>query len=466
VLRRAAALGCSLAVLSGCGADAPEARPEEIVSGVGAGIAGALGGTDGGQTREGAHTLRLPTAADLAGGEPIDLDGNARLDPTTRQLVGARRSELLVPPPIDAAARVVTDDGLLAHNRGARLHKAGAVTEGDQVAFSTRLVNAGPRALRVQRIEGECECVEASCYRLVGGERGEELRPGENVAPGEEFEMQVHLDTTDRTGLLQLEGILDYAGSAAPLKFAILADIRPVYLIEPESALQPKRVLLGRPFTARAHVSSPIAPRFKLALDRRSLPGHLTLDVQAIEPDADGFASSWFVDYAITAEAPDAAGLVTHPVVFEVVAAPAPGETLPVSFLRTVPVGYRTLLPVELVGGAGPTAGVPTQALDFGRLAPGANVERRLRVRVNEPGFEPAAEPSITLEGRATVGAEILPVEAVVVALEAVGEGRRELVARFTAPTGVTGPMRAQFRVDFGHPKQKPLLVTLTGMVR
>ena len=113
-------------------------------------------------------------------------------------------NDLPVPAPLPERGLLRTADGLLEHGPGARLLRAGQVIEGDVVRFSSRLRNASAAALRLQRIEGECECVEVFCYRLDGDRRSAELWPGDDVAAGWEFEVQVHLDTTGRSGELQL----------------------------------------------------------------------------------------------------------------------------------------------------------------------------------------------------------------------------------------------------------------------
>lgn len=400
----------------------------------------------------------LPTIEDLAGDGPAA----QHFDATTRQFFGSRHGDLPVPPRSAPNETITTEDGRISHRRGARLHRPGDVTEGDLLSFSARLTNSGSTPLRIERIEGECECVEALCFRLNGDTRGAPLLPGQDVAPGEDFEVQVHLDTTDRFGQLQLEGILDYRGAKAPLKFGILSNIRPVYVIEPAEALVPKSVLLGDEYSVEARITSPVAPLFKLVLEKKRLPPFLKLDVEPIEPNADGYASAWRARYRVLADAPDAAGLETHPVVFEVVAPPPPGDELPYSLLRTVKVGHRSQLPVEALQVDGQGGAM----FDFGRVAPGATVERRLRLRVNDRDFELPAEPTVVPRGAYTIGSRVLDETAVVTRVETLANGTREVVATFTAPAEHKGPVRGQLIVEIGHPRQNGVLTTFTALVR
>jgi hypothetical protein len=400
----------------------------------------------------------LPTIEDLADeGRPVP-----SFDATARQFFGSRHGDLPVPSRAAANETISTEDGSITHGRGVRLHRAGDVTEGDLVSFSARLTNSGSTPLRIERIEGECECVEALCFRLDGDRRGAPLVPGQDVAPGEDFEVQVHLDTTDRFGQLQLEGILDYRGAKAPLKFGILSNIRPVYVIEPAEAFVPKNVLLGHAHEIEARITSPVAPWFKLVLQDERLPPHLELEVEPLEPNEEGYARAWRAHYKVLASAPDAAGLETHPVVFEVIAPPPAGEALPFSLIRTVGIGHRSRLPVEAlqIGGQGGAI------LDFGRMKPGATVERRLRLRVNDGDFELPAELPVVPRGAFTIGSRVLAASTVAARIETLANGARDVVATFTAPTDIQGPVRGQLIVEIGHPRQSGVLVTFTALVR
>lgn len=400
----------------------------------------------------------LPTADDLAG----DSQAGQQFDATTQRFFGGRFGDLPVPARWTANETITTEDGRITHRRGARLFRPGDVTEGDLVSFSARLANSGSTPLRIERVEGECECVEALCFRLEGDSRGAPLLPGQDVAPGEEFEVQVHLDTTDRFGQLQLEGILDYRGAKAPLKFGVLANIRPVYVIEPAEALVPKSVLLGDEYSVEARITSPVAPLFKLVLEKKRLPPYLKLDVEPIEPNADGYARAWLARYRVLAEAPDAAGLETHPVVFEVVAPPPPGEELSFSLLRTVGIGHRSQLPVEALQVDGQGGAM----FDFGRVAPGSTVERRLRLRVNDRDFALPEEIAVVARGTYTIGAHVLPETAIATRVETLANGAREVVATFTVPADLKGPVRGQLIVEIGHPRQNGVLTTFTALVR
>jgi len=412
----------------------------------------------GSTTHDGAVRPALPTAADLAG----DSRSVASTDQTSRQFFATRQTDLPVPGRTAANETISTDDGRLSHRRGARLYRAGDVTEGDLLSFNARLTNSGSAPLRIENIEGECECIEALCFRLDGDRRGAPLVPGQDVAPGEDFEIQVHLDTTDRFGQLQLEGLLEYRGAKAPLKFGVLTNIRPVYVIEPAEAFVPKNVLLGHAHEVEARITSPVAPWFKLVLDKKRLPPHLRLEIEPLEPNEEGYARAWRAHFKVLASAPDAAGLQTSPVVFEVIAAPSPGEELPFSMLRTVSVGHRSRLPVEAlqIGGQGGAI------LDFGRMKPGETVERRLRLRVNDSEFALPAELPVVPRGAYTIGARVLEASAVAAHSETHTSGAREVVATFTAPTDAQGPVRGQLVVEIGHPRQSSVLVTFTALVR
>jgi|GEM_PF-4336802 len=381
---------------------------------------------------------------------------------------------LPVPPPLPVRDLVRTADGLLAHARGARLHRAQGVVEGDQVQFSARLRNVSGEPLRLTRIEGECKCIDARGYLLDGDARARELWPGDEVPTDAEFEVLVHLDTTDRTGELQLEGILDYRGAAAPLKFGVLTDVAAVYRFRPPHALQ-AGVVLGQPHESRVHVTSPLAERFRLEVDTASLPRHLSLVFRPLEPDADGYAAAWVGTFRVAADAPDQALLRTRELPISITAAPSGPEAPPVTYPRTIEVGYRTSLPVEFVqsieGPNGRPRLVSGSAVAFGVLEAGDTAERVVTL-VAHDGWVPQGAIEVELRDVVRVSRERLPEGALTAAwvepnAENGAAGAHRLRIRLTnADDELAGPMNAQFVVRVGHPDVPELFVNVSALLR
>jgi hypothetical protein len=380
-------------------------------------------------------------------------------------------NDLPVPAPLPERGLLRTADGLLEHGPGARLLRAGQVIEGDVVRFSSRLRNASAAALRLQRIEGECECVEVFCYRLDGDRRSAELWPGDDVAAGGEFEVQVHLDTTGRSGELQLEGILAYAGGARPLKFGILTEVLGIYALDPPTGLIAENVLLGTPSVQRVRLTSPIAPRFKLSCDTAALHGYLAFDAHPVDVDARGYATAYDCVFKVSAAAPDSPLVRLRSVRFDVEAAPTIEQPLPLTYSRSVDVGYRTQLPVEFVQvlrqESGEQSIAPGSAIYFGIVPAGETVERALVLRVRDGEWDSAEDPVVTLVGTSLLGSSSLPAGSLTWAWERTNRGARRLVVTLENPDdGALGPLKAQLEVVLGHPQVPTLSVGLGGILR
>lgn len=437
-----------------------------------AAIAACGDGGDGGDAPPGSTTAdvgdgSIPSANfDLEKVIGRSVGDSTSVSDGTRVGADALGVELPVPPPLADGELVRTADGLLAHARGARLHRASGVIEGDQVRFSARLRNISGRALRLTRVEGECKCIDARGYLLEGARRVGELWAGDDVPAGAEFEVLVHLDTTDRTGELQLEGILDYRGAAAPLKFAIATDIAAIYTFRPALGLQ-AGVVLGQPHETMIRVGSQVAERFKLEADTGNLPRHVALEFRAVKPNAAGYAREWIGTYRISANAPDRALLRTHEVQLTVTAEPTADEPVPVSYLRSVDVGYRTSLPVEFVQRIEAPNGrkrlVSGSAVAFGVMEPGALDERRVTLAIRDDWEPVEGDLEVELRDVVRVSTERLPEGA----LTARWEAGRQLVLRLeNADDGIAGPMNAQFVVRLGHPDVPTLLVNVSALLR
>lgn len=457
---RPALVGVALAaLLSACARDAPE--------GGASGAAGTSGSASAPHDDGSVPSAHFDLAAALgdeargaraSGGVPfvddVDADGFGVVVP--------------VPPLLPPTGVVRTADGLLAHARGARLHRARDVVEGDQVRFSVRLRTLSRGPLRLTRIEGECKCIDARGYLLDGMQRMAELWPGDEVPAGADFEILVHLDTSDRPGDLQLEGILDYRGAAEPLKFAIAADVKPVYVVAPARALVPA-VMLGQRHESSVRLTSPLAERFRLELDDSALPPHVRIVPRPVDADDAGFARRYVLDLHIGANAPDAALPRTHSVPISVVTAPGPDQSLALSYPRTLEVGYRTELPVQFVqriaGAEGGPKLVSGSALAFGILEPGATQERRVTLAVRDDWTPEHAPKAFLVEG-ASVGRTPLP-EGSLEWTWTQERGTYHLDVRLTNPDdGVAGPTRGQIQVRVGHPDVPSLRISLSALLR
>ncbi|QDU85422.1 hypothetical protein Pla163_25510 [Planctomycetes bacterium Pla163] len=389
----------------------------------------------------------------------------------TAQGPGLLDDDLPVPAPLPERGLLRTADGLLEHAPGARLMRAGQVIEGEVVRYSSRLRNASDAALKLQRIEGECECVEVFCYRLDGDQRVGELWPGDAVAADEEFEVQVHLDTSDRSGELQLEGILAYAGGARPLKFGILTDVLGIYALDPPTGLVAENVLLGSPSVQRVRITSPIAPRFKLSCDTSALPGYLDFSVQPVDVDGRGYATAYDCVFRVGAAAPDSPLVRTRPLRLDVEVAPSIEQPLPLTYTRNVDVGYRTQLPVEFVQilrqESGDTSVGSGSALYFGIVPAGETVERALVLRVRDGEWDCEEDPAVTLVGESMLGSSTMPEGSLSWAWERTNRGARRLVVTLENPDdGAIGPLKAQLEVALGHPQVPTLTVGLGGILR
>lgn len=427
----------------------------------------ALVSCGGGDSKDGSADVVPGSAATSTAQE-----WNARLaELGTLEGPGLLNGDLPVPGALPERGRLRTADGLLEHAPGARLHRAGSVIEGDVVRFSSRLRNGSDAALRLQRIEGECECVEVLCYRLDGDQRIGELWPGDDVAAGGEFELQVHLDTSGRFGELQLEGILAYAGGARPLKFGILTEVLGIYALDPPMGLVAEDVLLGTPSVQRVRITSPISPRFKLSCDVSTLPGYLDFDVQPVSVDGRGYASSYDCTFRVGGGAPDAPLVRLHTVRFDVEAAPTVDEPLPLTYSRDIEIGYRTQLPVEFVQFLRQDDGEQRIAsgasIYFGIVPAGATVERALILRVRDGEWDCEEDPKVTLVGTSMLGSRTMPEGTLTWAWERTNRGARRLVVTLSNPDdGALGPLKAQIKVALGHPQVPTLSVGVGGILR
>ncbi|MEZ5978045.1 MAG: DUF1573 domain-containing protein [Planctomycetota bacterium] len=448
------ALAALLALVASCGDGSDPTPPDDAEI---ARIAQEISGLD-----RGAPVVVTPDFGDFA-----ELPEKEGADLRTNAVLSLVRTELPVPPALPGARELErTEDGLLEFERGARTYKAGRFVEGEPINSTRRIRNGSRRSVRITRLEGSCHCVDVACFRLRGDERGAQFFPGDSVAPGEELEVQVQLDTTGRSGPLQLDGIVDYVGATRPLKFTIVTNVQPIFTVEPPLGLQVQDAVLGSRAQGRARITTPLAERFRAVIDDSSLPRHVRLVSRPVDPDADGFAKSYDVRVEILGTAPRVLTLQLYHVPIEITTADEPDGGGSHTWIRSLELGYATQLPVGIAM-VQPDGSQRALASVFLPATPaGERVVRRYRF-VHRDDWVPQGPFTVTLEDGAKIGPQDLPPLWLTWRVEAQEDGARDLVVDFEpSADGPTGPVRGAFVVELGHPSLPELRLPFSALVR
>ncbi len=357
----------------------------------------------------------------------------------------------------------LTADDLVAHGELARLECAqptidfGEVFEGAQLEHTFELHNAGDVDALVVKLKPGCSCslVEATLV-APDGTRGA-YAENDPIPPDHRLRVRVRVDTRERRGRVP-KGVTLYGnmeGNAIELE--ILADVKPYLTVDPE------RVLLGRFSTLETRsapflVEGRVEP-FALEALAAALPEHVSVELEPLEPDADGRALRW------TGRVRVGPGAERGPRSWRVellTDRPHP-DALAHEASEPAVHGTGVWIVAQVVG----PVDASEAALAFGIVREGQATARTVRVESFDPDFGPQfelEEPFVYLRGpeggpfehESAFRLSARPVEgAAAWDVEAFVEG---------PPDAAAGPFRGVLVVEVGHPEVYDLAIPFSGI--
>lgn len=365
-----------------------------------------------------------------------------------------------VAPGTPGAGNFTGPDGALTIPAGGEAHDFGSLVQGAVVEHTFTLASSGENPLVVSSTKQSCGCTVATSQRVLATGEKVPYVFGEEIAPGESLEITARLNTEGKKNQLQSTVSVFSNDPARTHQLRLTADVQPFFAFEPNPYIQFGRMFANETKTEQVRVTSPVAERFGLSINREGLPEHMQIEVRAVEPDAEGRAAAWDVIATILPGAPE-----------------SPSQNFPLRLQSDVPVVGAPPMPdgtprmqsaicytvAQVIGLVSATP----YYVSFGLVRPGQPIEREFTIEIADDEFSAASMP-VTIRGRQANDEELLAGRLTWSVVPVEGDPRKHTVKLTLAdlPDTYTGPFGGNIDVAVGHPTKPTLSVPFSGVIR
>lgn len=310
--------------------------------------------------------------------------------PTT--IVSALLTLGMLPPAVAAPQDPLPAPGGRLEWIGPKVHKTAAV-EGELVRHTLRFMNGGEGDLLVESIEPTCQCVTASIVHDRGDGVLEPFQGHHRLGPGEVMELALALDTTGKQGTFHARIEIRHSGSDEPSYGRLIAELVEPFTFTPTS-FAVGSLLPDDERTGVLELTNAFGQSFVPLLLTNRWAEHIDVELEPIEPDADGRARRWRIELRVRGTLPFRAN-GAYPLIF---GAELPGRPEFANAQRdgTCAFQFRTHVEAE----AKDWISFSPRDLSFGRLWAGRTYEQTVAIYDNDDDFELAlTADDVTIEG-------------------------------------------------------------------
>ena len=363
------------------------------------------------------------------------------------------------PAPGSAAAAVPTGPvGELVIPAELALHDFGDLREGEIATFELELANSGEGDLRITTTRATCGCTKTELFTLAEDGTRTPYAFEQPIAPGQKLVAKVGVNTTRKKG--NWSGSVSFFSNdvTQPDVIQLKANIQAMFEVKPMAYLNFEQVRVGNAKSAEVTVTSQLLDAFALTVDESVLPEFLRVEVQPLEPDAEGRAKTWTVVGHLLETAPE-----------------LPRWNGPIALKTDVPLpnaqvdadGNPQHHEVTLTAMAQVLGLVTANPfyLSMGIVPPGQTVERSFTIEVHDETFQPVEMP-VTITGRTPEENELWA-EHATARVERLEDGNFSVtLAIANLPETKAGPFGGNIDVAVGHPTKESLRVPFSGVCR
>jgi hypothetical protein len=326
----------------------------------------------------------------------------------------------------------------------------GEVWEGEVLEHEFLFTARGTEPLVVVGVKGDCGCTTAELQILADGARTP-YPEGTPVPPGTQLVLGVTYDTHGRAGAGERHVKLFCNEADGLSEVSVVAAVKKRFRTEPDPP-PPVRMAVGAAQAVTFDVIGVGDEPFRLVHEVRGLPPSVQVELAPVDPDPEGRAVRWRVDFACGPETPR--GTHSYPV-----------------FLRAVDLPLRPDVPGRETHSFAPFVVVQVQGrfsrkpanLSYGGVGLDETVSRTVRVSCNDPDFD-LVEPRVEIQ-RLTEQHSLDWAEHATVHVRAVPEERAwdvELVLRGLSPT-TDRTFLGRLDIHTAHPLEPLLQVNVSG---
>jgi hypothetical protein len=389
---------------------------------------------------------RRPTQLD-----GVDLSSLARPEPEPLPVTGAPSTMPTV------ASKLVVE--------GSDTAKFGEVVEGDPGEHVFDLVIEGDEPVRIFEQNSTCGCTVGSMQLVAADGTTKPYVVNDVIPVGSKLRVNGTLRTEGKQGENHHTITLRHNGANRATLLHFVADVVPIFEIEPNPFLNFGELFTGETKSAEVHVSSGVLERFRIEVDSSfGLPPYLNVVVEPVGDLVDGRAEKWIVRGTLGGDAPPSLGGQQGLTVLIATDVPLPGAApLPDGSERTRQITLHAAARVKPLVNALPSY------LSFGAVEPGSPAERIFTIEFANDDFEPDLErmAAVRITAREAKDQALYDglFETRVVPLE--NSRNVEVHISFASwPEERIGPFGGTVQVDVGHPTRPTIEVPFSGVSR
>ncbi|MFN0007067.1 MAG: DUF1573 domain-containing protein [Planctomycetota bacterium] len=344
----------------------------------------------------------------------------------------------------------------LTYEFGSETKAFGKCMQGDVLTHTFQLLSSGEEDLVIKQAKPTCGCTLA---QVAVQQADGTMAPyvfGEPISPGRKIELGATLHTQNKRGHAASRINIFSNDPRGQTQLGLEADVDPFFQINPQS-LNFNQISARDTVNDRLSISTTTGAKVKLVAPSENLPQGMKLEMNAIEPDADGKSARW-----------------------EVLANLGPGLNEG-NLAYTVAIRSDFEIPggEKLPNGSAPTyeASIPIMAqvtgmisynpafVSLGLIRPGQVVSRSVRITSHDPEFK-VTEPKIVVSGRAGAEWEFASRFTSIVRPVA-GENAVDVELRLDGmPETLNGSFSGELTIQVGHPEKPEIKLPITGVCR
>ncbi len=358
--------------------------------------------------------------------------------------------------------------GTLALATGEDTKVFGELLEGDTASHVFQLQNSGEHPVVIQRVKPSCGCTAAEIELLGDAGQKSIYQLGDEIPPGTKFELAAELKTAGRRGKMRTNIAIYSNDVGSPFKLQLEADVKPVLVVEP-TLLDFQRITSSDVKEGTIKVSTTELDPFMLTLDESRVTEPLTVELKAIDPDAEGKSKSWEVHAKLGPNIPE--GIRRYPLrLITDLPQDSPvhdhahdhdhgeGEDE-----ADHPVSYRELTANIQAQVTGLVIATPN-FISLGLVRPGMPVERSVKIESLDEAFALPSAPATRLTS--LTGGQFAMADSFTIDVKPLEEGKMlEVTVKLEGlPDDFEGSFGGMVQIDVGHPTKESLNIRFSGV--
>ncbi len=346
-----------------------------------------------------------------------------------------------------------------AFDAGTERFDFGELVEGVEASHTFKLRNGGEGDLVIKRIKPSCGCTLADTLIASPGAEPVVYEPGKPIPPGSEIEVHATLKTKGKRGNAS-SSIALYTDDPdnAVFRLHLSSQVQSVLEVEP-SQINFGHSTPGEKLEGKLSFKNPTGKRFILSVaDDQVVPDEMTIDLVAVEPDAEGRSDRWEATVNLGPGLQE--GVRNYPLHF-VSDMPMVGAVADEATGAVPTYDVRSYAMAQVIG----VVFAQPSFVNFSLVRPGQVVARTFRVATRELDYQFPENPEVSIKGFRGEFEYPDNVETTI----RMAEDRKSFevdVRVLDLPEDLEGSFAGFIEVGVKHPTKESLQVRFSGICR